>query len=159
MSADEHPSKKWFFTVFCRGKGAVIFLKSDESSDPSHQRRHTILRVHSSLKLTLVVIGCHERTKAGFTEEEPGKSKVGLLSFRGFVGSLWKPQLEELELCLCSWVPRAPPRAPPTWGFIVTPAGASSQCVGGAARTSGPGCLVCTIIVQARIFGVTTPAL
>lgn len=56
---------------------------------------------------------------------------MGLLSFRGFVGSLQKPQLEELELCLCSWVVQAPGPGPletllcfgqagPTWSLRVS---------------------------------------
>lgn len=83
-----------------------IFLKSVESSDPSHQKWHIILGVHNSLKPTLVVKGlpaqfhCSQavRKELRLLDKEFEGSKAGLLPFRGLVGSLWtgwvRPQVQ-----------------------------------------------------------------
>lgn len=55
----------------------------------------------------LLLTGSNERTKTAFTEASR-RSEVGLLPFKGFVGSLWKPQGREAVDMPCSWVGQAP---------------------------------------------------
>lgn len=64
-------------------------------------------------------------TKASVVGEGPGRGEVSLLPFRGFMGSLWKPQVEKLELSLYGWVGHAPSPGPSSARVQLGPLGAS----------------------------------